>query len=222
MDDFDPDSPEDVAEMMASNWVVYCRLLTKDSPETDVTSRAHFQDGRGVVEQNLLGTYVASPHHTSDDPDPATMVPHPVTQEAVTAPPSPTSRFLPVSTIRKPQRQPHQIPCAFFIFADISIRRAGEYRLKFLLMRMGAEQLVEHAKVPVIDEATSEIFRAVNAKDFDQVKPSSELVKGLLDRGAGFPLKMKKGAREGTKRRAQLSGEGSEDNESDGFEIVDT
>ena len=74
--------------------------------------------------------------------------------------------------------------------------------------------LKQGAAVPAIDVVTSEKFRAVNAKDFDQVQPSTNLVKGLLDRGAGFPLKLKKGTREGQRRRRQ-QWEEEEEEESD-------
>ena len=66
--------------------------------------------------------------------------------------------------------------------------------------------------VPILCTIASQVFRVVNAKDFDQVKKSSSLVRGLVERGAGFPLKLKKGNRE----RGGLRGEsGSEDDDDD-------
>lgn len=63
----------------------------------------------------------------------------------------------------------------------------------------------------------SDPFRVVNAKDFDQVHPSTRLVRGLLERGAPFPLKLKKGIREGQRRRTvneeTRSGDGSVEGE---------
>lgn len=215
IDDFDPESAEDLAEIHSQFWVVFCNLVLANSPNTDVSTLSQpSDDGRREVQRLLLGTLVASPTPTSDDPDPPTMPSHPITRAPVTTPPSPTSRFLPISSSRppaRPQREPHQIPGAFFIFADVSVRKAGEYRLQFRLMKMGPEHLVPGAQVPTIDVATTQVFRAVNAKDFDQVQPSTNLVKGLLDRGAGFPLKLKKGTREGQRRRRQHSGDESDD-----------
>lgn len=63
--------------------------------------------------------------------------------------------------------------------------------------------------LPMIYICASQVFRVVNAKDFDQVHPSTHLVKGLLERGAPFPLKLKKGIREGQKRRMMETGEES-------------
>jgi hypothetical protein len=89
------------------------------------------------------------------------------------------------------------LPGAFFIFADLSVRRAGTYRLHFTLMKIEPQARI----VPMIDIIASDPFRVVNAKDFDQVHPSTRLVRGLLERGAPFPLKLKKGIREGQRRR---------------------
>lgn len=61
--------------------------------------------------------------------------------------------------------------------------------------------------LPMIHICVSKPFRVVNAKDFDQVHESTTLVKGLLERGAPFPLKLKKGIREGQKRRMTDMGE---------------
>lgn len=61
--------------------------------------------------------------------------------------------------------------------------------------------------LPMIHMTVSQPFKVVNAKDFDQVHQSTDLVKGLLERGAPFPLKLKKGIREGQKRRMTDTGE---------------
>jgi hypothetical protein len=110
-----------------------------------------------------------------------------------------------------PTRPPEQMPGTFFIFADVSVRKAGEYRLQFTLMKMDSVHLSQGSIVPSVHTITSDVFRVVNAKDFDQVQPSTDLVRGLLDRGAGFPLKLKKGQREGQRRRRPLSGEDSDE-----------
>ncbi|KIW15614.1 hypothetical protein PV08_05662 [Exophiala spinifera] len=212
MQDFDPDNPADVEEITSQWWVVYCNLVAAETPSQDLTTMHFFRDdGRKEVQRLLLGTMVASPTVTMDDPDPETMPQHP---RAPSAPPSPTiDRFIPrssASSTRK-ERPPHQIPGSFFIFPDLSVRRAGDYRLQFTLMKMEAGILNQKgSKVPAVDITFSEPFRVVNAKDFDQVQPSTNLVKGLLQRGAGFPLKLKKGNREGQRRRRHNSGGDSE------------
>lgn len=219
MEDFDPDSKQDVAELSSPFWVVHCKLVAAQTPDRDVSTMAQTtEDGRKEVQRLLLGTTVASPTNTVDDPDPPTLRPHPRSEAAIAAPPSPTSRFLPVSSSR-PLEQPiplERIPGTFFIFADVSVRKAGEYRLQFVLMKMDVVHLAQGAVIPAIDTVTTDVFKVVNAKDFDQVQPSTNLVKGLLDRGAGFPLKLKKGLREGQRRRRHNSRGDSEDDSDDG------
>lgn len=107
------------------------------------------------------------------------------------------------------------MPATFFIFADLSVRKAGEYRLEFSLMKMDPHFLSVGEKLPILHKVASQPFRVVNAKDFDQVQPSTVLVKGLIERGAGFPLKLKKGTREGGRRRTTRGDgdSGSEDEE---------
>ena len=68
--------------------------------------------------------------------------------------------------------------------------------------------------MPIIHSVASQIFKVVNAKDFDQVQPSTKLVRGLIERGAGFPLKLKKGTREG--QRGTGRERGSEGGDSQG------
>ncbi|RVX72454.1 hypothetical protein B0A52_03642 [Exophiala mesophila] len=218
MYDFDPESASDMAEITSQFWVVYCKLISAQSPDRDVSTVSQInEDGQKEVQRLLLGTSVSSPTITSDDPDPPTFQPHPQSTASFLAPPSPTSRFLPTSSTRtsEPKRQPHEYPGAFFIFADISVRKAGDYRLQFTLMKMDAVPMAPGSTVAAVDIATSDVFRVVNAKDFDTVQASSNLVKGLLDRGAGFPLKLKKGLREGQKKRKGHSDEGSDDDMSD-------
>ncbi|EXJ95232.1 hypothetical protein A1O1_00352 [Capronia coronata CBS 617.96] len=215
MDDFDPDSESDVAELQTQWWVVYCSLVAAQSPDTNVTTMPLItEDGRTELHRLLLGTHVANVTPTADDPDPPTMPLHPITKpKPAPTPPSPTSRFLPASSrsAGRARREAHQVPGAFFIFADLSVRKAGEYRLRFDLMRLDDSNLVPGACVPCTNQVISQVFRVVNAKDFDQVQPSTNLVRGLLERGAGFPLKLKKGTREGQRRRRRQSGQDSDD-----------
>ncbi|KAJ4512893.1 hypothetical protein HRR78_005763 [Exophiala dermatitidis] len=218
MDDFDPDSEQDVEELHSQWWVVYCSLISAQSPDTNVSTLPLItEDGRRELQRLLLGTLTATPTPTDDDPDPPTMPSHPNTR-----PPSPTSRFLPASSRHKAksQREPHQIPGTFFIFADLSVRKAGEYRLRFDLMKLSDDKFQAGSSVPTTHSVVSDVFKVVNAKDFDQVQPSTNLVKGLLERGAGFPLKLKKGTREGQRRKRTRSELDSEDdsNQEDNYD----
>ena len=63
--------------------------------------------------------------------------------------------------------------------------------------------------LPRIDVVVSNAFQAVNAKDFDRRRPSTRLVRGLLERGVPFPLKLIKDVREGQRwREAVTEGDG--------------
>ena len=108
------------------------------------------------------------------------------------------------------------MPASFFIFDDLSVRKAGEYRLEFSLMKMDPHFLSVGEKLPIIHKIASQPFRVVNAKDFDQVQPSTPLVRGLIERGAGFPLKLKKGTRDGGRRRGTRGDDDSGSEEDDG------
>lgn len=217
MTDFDPASESDLNELRSHSWVVYTNLVSAHSPRQEVsTMTSPSESGAGSrteVMRLLLGTTVSSPFFCADDPDPETAPTHPVSEAQ--RPPSPTSRFIPVSaqSSRGQSGGSRSSPGTFFVFADLSVRKAGEYRLEFRLMKMEAHNLQPGCSVPTVSSTTSQVFRVVNAKDFDQVQPSTRLVKGLIDRGAGFPLKLKKGIREGQRRRGPT--ENSDDDEDD-------
>ncbi|RMZ82055.1 hypothetical protein DV737_g2160, partial [Chaetothyriales sp. CBS 132003] len=134
-------------------------------------------------------------------------------------------RFITLPSTRPRERPASEMPSTFFIFADLSVRKAGEYRLEFNLMKVEADKLVPGASMPIIHTVASQVFKVVNAKDFDQVQPSTKLVRGLIERGAGFPLKLKKGTREGQRRKHHQdhkietgSHEGSDDEDDGGGE----
>lgn len=217
INDFDPENEADVAEMR-SQFVVHCKLVSATTPSRDLTIRTTVgEDGSRDLQRLLIGTDVASPFHTEDDPDPDTMPQHPSSTTSAYRPPSPSSRFFSSTHTMQP-RNPRdtKIPSAFFIFADLSMRRAGEYRLEFALMKIVPGYLTVGGEIPILCKITSDAFRVVNAKDFDQVHPSTPLIRGLIVRGAGFPLKLKKGTREGQRRRnAGDNAEGSDEEDAD-------
>jgi Velvet factor len=226
MTDFNIEDDDEVEELHSKFWVVYCRLVSVQSPRRDMSTLASTsEDGQKEIQRLLLGTAVASPFLTKDDPDPDTMPLHPISDPEPSGPPSPTSRFLPSSRSEQKRRERPRAgstpttPATFFIFADISVRKAGEYRLEFSLMKMEHESLSQTGyNVPILHTIASSAFKVVNAKDFDQVQPSTGLVRGLVERGAGFPLKLKKGVREGQRRRGEGEGlgGGSQEGESSG------
>lgn len=206
--------------LKAHDWVVHAKLISADAPHEDLTTVASHPE-RGTnskITRLLLGTTVSSPFFCTDDPDPDSAPKHPIT--IVEAPPSPTNEILKIPNRNRSAANTNPdihktFPGAFFIFPDLSIRKAGQYRLEFRLMKMTPDVLIPGRIVPTISIAVSDIFNVVNAKDFDQVQPSTDLVKGLLDRGAGFPLKLKKGLREGQRKKGR-SGDGDSDDDGDG------
>ncbi|ETN39375.1 uncharacterized protein HMPREF1541_05598 [Cyphellophora europaea CBS 101466] len=217
MSNFDPQSQADLDELQ-SQFVVHCRLVSANPPRRDMSTLSSYsEDGSREIQRLLLGTSVASPFHTKDDPDVETAVQHPPSVERASGPGSPSQRFFASGAANNPgsfgQTRPvYGLPCTFFIFADLSVRKAGEYKLEFSLMKMEPGYLMAGEKLPILHTVASHVFRVVNAKDFDQVQPSTPLVRGLIERGAGFPLKLKKGTREGGRRR---TGRGDDDSGSD-------
>lgn len=200
--DFDPNSPSDLSELKSNHYVVHCKLISAESPRRDVTTQTTLsEDGSRETSRLLLGTNVASPFFCADDPDISSMPQHP--KSVGETPPSPSARFFPPPTPSPATTNSDSLPGAFFIFADLSVRRAGSYCLEFTLMKIDPTAM----NLPMIHICVSKPFRVVNAKDFDQVHESTTLVKGLLERGAPFPLKLKKGIREGQKRRMTDMGE---------------
>ncbi len=226
MTDFNMKDETEVEKLHSRYWVAHCRLVSASSPRHDIsTLRSTGEDGSNETQRLLLGTSVASPFHTKDDPDPATMPLHPFSDtEPTEAPASPSIRFFRDNALNRSSHHPPPphlnpragstpaTPCTFFIFADVSVRKAGEYRLEFSLMHMDPISLSRPGyNVPILCTIASNVFKVVNAKDFDQVKASTRLVRGLVGRGAGFPLKLKKGTRVGEGRRSTRDSVGEDD-----------
>ncbi len=89
-------------------------------------------------------------------------------------------------------------------------------------MHMDPESLSQPGyNVPILCTITSQVFKVVNAKDFDQVKASTSLVRGLVDRGAGFPLKLKKGARGEGRAGGRMEGQSQGDEDSNSYDEED-
>jgi hypothetical protein len=86
VDDSDPESQDDVAEIESSFWVVQCSLVRVQSPGEDISAISYSrEDGRREVKRLLLGTTVTSPTIPSDDPGPAAMPHHPFSARALVA-----------------------------------------------------------------------------------------------------------------------------------------
>jgi Velvet factor len=179
--DFDPSSPDDMEDMQDQYFIVHCLLREAAPPGGDVSVIMCEDDNSSAsrAEKQINGSLDASPFYCEEDPDPSTAPPHPSSQ-----------LYYPQQT-RPSQARRRNLPATFFYFADLSIRKAGVYRLEFQLMRMR----MDGQPVPILHTVLSEPFNVVNAKDFDHVQPSTPLVRGLLASHAGFPLKLKQGSR---------------------------
>jgi Velvet factor len=179
--DFDPNSPDDMEDMQDQSFVVHCFLRTASLPARDVSVIMCQDDNSSGLraERQINGNLDASPFFCDEDPDPNNAPLHPSSQ-----------LYYPLHTptSKAPRRN---LPATFFYFADLSIRRAGVYRLEFQLVRVR----MDGRPVPMLHTVLSEPFNVVNAKDFDHVQPSTPLVRGLIASQAGFPLKLKQGSR---------------------------
>ncbi|KAF7506580.1 hypothetical protein GJ744_011617 [Endocarpon pusillum] len=180
--DFDPNSPADIEDMQDQSFIVHCLLCTASGPAQDISVVMCQDDSSSgqKAEKQINGNLDASPFFCDEDPDPHTAPPHPSSQ-----------LYYPAQTIPPSHASARNLPATFFYFADLSIRRAGVYRLEFQLMRLK----MDGTPLPILHSVLSEPFNVVNAKDFDHVQPSTPLVRGLVASGAGFPLKLKQGSR---------------------------
>ena len=185
--DFRPDSEEDINDLQSTCFVTHARLISPSSPHQEFSVLPIIgEDGQRL----LLGTDVSVPFFCAEDPDPNTR-PGPIYSgkqgECIEVKrPSPHNSGIPASA-----------PATFFIFADLSVRKVGEYRIEFKLMKLDFNSLVLGNQFPVLHRVTSNVFRV--ARDSYMVQPSTALVKGLLKAGARFSLKVKGGNVRSTK-----------------------
>jgi hypothetical protein len=77
----------------------------------------------------------------------------------------------------------------FFHFADLSVRTPGTYCLKFDLVVLDAWRMVTRSSLAVSDTVKSNMFTVYNAKDFQGMRPSTELTKCLRAQGCLIPIK---------------------------------
>ena len=179
--DFDPKSSDDMKDMTDQSFVVHCILCSASPPSRNVSVLMCQDDSNGArkAEKQIIGSLTASPFFCYEDPDPNSAPQHPSSQSY--RPPQTPSEAVSRKTL----------PATFFCFSDLSVRRAGIYRLEFQLFKMSMDQ----KSFPVFHSILLDAFNVLNAKDFDHVQPSTPFVRGLIARGAGFPLKLKQGSR---------------------------
>ena len=184
--DFDPQSPDDVAEIRWPFNIVHCALLSvvpRPSDQDVVTDVTMVQDPNQGNRQSrrLMGTLVSSPF-VGTDPD---------------APESSDENA--------------RIGC-FFVFPDLSCRQNGLYRLRFTLMKVNIPDMSsEGGQGSVLCSVDSSTFEVFSAKDFPGMRASTALTKELKRQGATVSVKKGKGQR---KRGSSIS-DGSGDDSGD-------
>ncbi|KAJ5164631.1 uncharacterized protein N7500_006461 [Penicillium coprophilum] len=122
----------------------------------------------------LSGKAFMSPFYVDADPDPNSAPAHPSSTD-------PNLSNPPQNVCNHAASRLHQ-PATFFIFADLSIRSAGLYRLQFRLMNWGSVEDTGQS-MPILAEAWSNPFRVYPAKDFPGMRDSSILAEGLKELG---------------------------------------
>jgi hypothetical protein len=179
--DFDSSSQDDRDLLQDPRFTVGC-LLFPVSPssswaeQTDTDPRERDRDTDGIARTDddlstplLSGKAFMSPFYVEADPDPNS------------APPHPSSAIHPSQHIFSAASRLNE-PATFFIFADLSIRSAGLYRLQFRLMNWGSVEDTGQS-MPILAEAWSDPFRVYPAKDFPGMRDSSILAEGLKELG---------------------------------------
>ncbi|KAJ5319238.1 uncharacterized protein N7506_011942 [Penicillium brevicompactum] len=175
--DFDPNSQEDRDLLQDPRFTVGCLLFPVSSsspwPNPDANpprerERERERD-RDRDRDDTDGAFM-SPFYVEADPDPNSAPVHPSANDRLASP----NVFNAASRL-------HQ-PATFFIFADLSIRSAGLYRLQFRLMNWGSVEDTGQS-MPILAEAWSDPFRVYPAKDFPGMQNSSILAEGLKELG---------------------------------------
>ena len=157
---YDPSSPSDVSELKYAHFVVHCTLLSVSAMGRDG------QDVTAVPEPNNAGKLtrkmtgtLAASPFTATDPDAPALA-----------------------------DQNARLAC-FFIFSDLSCRQVGRYRLRFNIMKISGEHLIQGSTLPVLRSVESDEFEVYSAKDFPGMKASTSLIRDLKRQGALVSVK---------------------------------
>ncbi|KAJ5090304.1 Velvet factor [Penicillium argentinense] len=198
--DFDAESQDDRDILEDPRFTVGCLLfpVSDSSPHIPTPEDLPPEGEDGVARADdtfstplLSGKAFMSPFFVNADPDPNSAPTHPSYENE--NPPSPGLQ----PNLRNASKL-HQ-PATFFIFADLSIRTAGLYRLQFRLMNWGSVEDTGQS-MPILAEAWSDPFRVYPAKDFPGMRDSSILAEGLKELGFVELKTRGKGKGKGRKR----------------------
>ncbi|EEH03732.1 conserved hypothetical protein [Histoplasma capsulatum G186AR] len=203
MTDFSPQCEEDMRQLTNKQHVVTCQLHPVSEacggyPEHRIRSRGNAGrpfEKRGIGAVNgetgsnltnryrgriLSGSTCASLFSVDQDPDPAHAPPHP--RSAASREKGPSTTLMRPPGFSSPSDAPRYIPAAFFIFADLCVRSAGWYQLRFQLVDV--QETEKLGSTPCLDEVWSQPFRVFAAKDFPGMRPAPYLTTKLKDLGA--------------------------------------
>jgi hypothetical protein len=86
-------------------------------------------------------------------------------------------------------RDEHGVEGCFFCFPDLSVRTAGTFRLKFVMVMVDPMVNVIGARHPVRAQAMSDAFTVYSAKDFPGMQASTPLTKKLKEQGCLISIK---------------------------------
>ena len=97
------------------------------------------------------------------------------------------------------------------------MRTAGTYCLKFELVVLDSRTMVTRANLSVAATVKSDTFTVYNAKDFQGMRPSTELTRCLRAQGCLIPVKKGSARANGPSAPGEASeGEGGEESGSNG------
>jgi len=193
--DFDPNSRDDRNLLESPRFTVGCFLYSiKEMPNPPSSPSLHSGEQEQLVHssciieapsnarmavaasedarpnpqgrpfQLLSGSCYVSPFYVEEDPDPNTAPAYPISRPSMT--PAPV----------------RPLPASFFVFTDLSVRKAGVYRLKFRLTDWGVVEETDQPQ-PILAEALSEPFTVYSSKDFPGMRESSNLTEQLRKLG---------------------------------------
>lgn len=103
---------------------------------------------------------------------------------------------------------------AFFVFADLSVRSSGKYRLLFRLLKVDPSDIGRRNKNFILASVESDPFEVFTAKEFPGMRASSALLRAL--RSQGLNVGVKKGSE--TSRRKDAEGDEDEERDSESGE----
>ncbi|KAK4984221.1 hypothetical protein LTR66_008573 [Elasticomyces elasticus] len=105
----------------------------------------------------------------------------------------------------------------FFVFADMSCRSPGKYKLHFSLLRLDPTRMMLGGRQLVMAEVVSDVFEVFSAKEFPGMRASSALLIAL--RRQGLSVGVKKGSEAIKARRSRR--ESDDEDEDDDTEDVE-